>query len=83
MSLSLPFQLKQKPLPNYFEHGVIRFSIKKGKLFFTSKQITKKSSSILNHLTEVKDKEDLDKLLNIKSINELSIFLNTVEANGQ
>ena len=66
MTYSLPFGLKQKPTNYYFEHGVIKFSCIEGKLFYTVKHITKLSNfPILKG--EVRSKEHLDKLLNVKS----------------
>ena len=70
MTYSLPFGLKQKPLNHYFEHGVIRFSINDGKLFFTVKVITKLTNGIIQQ-SEVKSKANLDKLLSIKTLNEI------------
>ena len=70
MTYSLPFGLKQKPLNHYFEHGVIKFSINDGKLFFTVKAITKLTNGIIQQ-SEVKSKAHLDKLLSIKTLSEI------------
>lgn len=67
MTYSLPFGLKQKPLNHYFEHGVIKFSINEGKLFYTIKKITKNSNSTLCKGT-VMNKIHLDQLLAIKNL---------------
>ena len=70
MTYSLPFGLKQKPLNHYFEHGVIKFSVQEGKLFFTVKAITKLTNGIIQQ-SEVKSKAHLDKLLSIKTLSEI------------
>ena len=70
MTYSLPFGLKQKPLNHYFEHGVIKFSIQEGKLFFTIKVITKLTNGPIQQ-AEVKSKAQLDQLLSIKKINDI------------
>ena len=70
MTYSLPFGLKQKPVNKYFEHGVIKFSCREGKLFYTVKQITKTvNATVFNG--EVTSKQHLDKLLAVKSLNEI------------
>lgn len=56
MTYSLPFGLKQKPVNKYFENGVIKFSCRQGKLFYTIKQITKEFNGTL-FTKEVKSKE--------------------------
>ena len=70
MTYSLPFGLKQKPLNHYFEHGVIKFSVSEGKLYFYIKQINKRNSGSLLHGI-VKSQEHLDKLMSIKTISEI------------
>ena len=70
MTYSLPFGLKQKPVNKYFEHGVIKFSVQEGKLFFTVKAITKLTNGIVLQ-SEVKSKAHLDKLLSIKTLSEI------------
>ena len=70
MTYSLPFGLKQKPLNHYFEHGVIKFAVREGKLFYTVKSIRKDNNSKL-FTGEVKSKEHLDKLLSIKDLSEI------------
>lgn len=70
MTYSLPFGLKQKPLPHYFEHGVIKFAMREGVMHYTIKKITKSVNATL--LTgEVKSKAHLDKLLSIKNLSEI------------
>lgn len=70
MTYKLPFDLKQKPVNKYFEGGVIKFSCREGRLYFTIKRITKKSSaSIITE--EIPSKKILDQLLAMKSIDEL------------
>lgn len=70
MTYSIPFGLKQKPLNHYFEHGVIKFSIQEGKLFFTIKLITKLTNGPIQQ-AEVKTKAQLDQLLSIKKISDI------------
>ena len=70
MTYSLPFGLKQKPMTHYFEHGVVKFAVREGKLFFTIKQITKTvNGTVLKG--EVKSKAHLDKLMSIKNLSEI------------
>ena len=70
MTYSLPFGLTQKPVNKYFEHGVIKFSCREGKLFYSIKQITKTGSGSIRN-GEVQSKDHLDKLLSIKTFSEL------------
>lgn len=70
MTYSLPFGLTQKPMNHYFEHGVIKFNIREGKLFYTVKIINKSLNGIL-YQGEVKSKEYLNKLLSVKTISEI------------
>lgn len=70
MTYKLPFGLKQKPLSHYFEHGVVRFNIQEGKLFYSIRKITKTSWATLIK-GEVQSKEHLDKILQIKSLSEI------------
>ena len=70
MTYSLPFNLKQKPLSHYFESGVILFSINSGKIYYTIRKIDKSVNAILVK-GHVKSKEQLDKLLSIKSLHEI------------
>ena len=67
MTYKLPFGLKAKPLPHYFEHGVIKFSMNEGTMHFQVKQITKESNGTI-YKGIVKDKTHLDQLLKVKSI---------------
>lgn len=70
MTYSLPFGLKQKPLPHYFENGVVRFYIREGELHFLIRKITKTSwATILKG--KVKDEAQLSKLINFKSFDEI------------
>lgn len=70
MTYSLPFGLKAKPLPYYFEHGVIKFNMREGVMHYTIKEITKSVHAVLTTGT-VKSKEHLDKLLSIKKLSEI------------
>lgn len=70
MTYSLPFGLTQKPMNHYFEHGVIKFAVREGKLFYTIKQITKKSNSTLMK-GEVKSKAHLALILSFKTLSEI------------
>lgn len=70
MTSKLPFDLTTKPTSHYFEHGVIRFNMAEGKLFFTVKVITKLTNGIVLQ-KEVRSKEHLSKLLSVKSLSEL------------
>ena len=70
MTYRLPFGLKQKPVNKYFQGGVIKFSVKDGRLYYTIKLITKIQNSKL-FSGNVRSKEHLDKLLSIKSISEI------------
>lgn len=67
MTYTLPFGLKAKPLPHYFEHGVIKFSMNEGTMSFQVKQITKEANGTI-YSGVVKDKEHLERLLKTKSI---------------
>ena len=70
MTYSLPFGLKQKPLPHYFEHGVVKFAMHEGTMHFTIKQITKKiNATILKG--KVKNIEHLERLMSIKTLSEI------------
>lgn len=70
MTYSLPFGLKQKPMPHYFEHGVIKFNVREGVLHYTIKQITKKTNAVLLNGI-VKSKDHLQQLLAVKSLNDI------------
>lgn len=70
MTYSLPFGLKQKPVNKYFEGGVIKFSCREGKLYYTIKQITKTGSGDIRG-GQVGSKTHLDKLLSIKTFNDI------------
>lgn len=70
MTYSLPFELKQKPLPHYFDGGVIKFSCREGILYYTVKQIEKTLSGTLTS-GRVESKEHLDKILNVKTLYEI------------
>lgn len=70
MTYSLPFGLKQKPLPHYFEHGVVKFNMQEGVMHFQVKQITKQMNGTI-YRGIVKSKQHLDKLLAVKSLNEI------------
>ena len=70
MTYSLPFGLKQKPTNHYFEHGLVKFNVREGTMYYTIKRITKRSNSTLLN-GKVASKEHLDKLLSIRSIREL------------
>lgn len=72
----LPFGLKQKPLPHYIEHGLIKFNMREGIMHYTIIMIQKPSIRNLGinaplHKGIVKTKEELDKLLKIRSVYEL------------
>ena len=67
---SLPFALKTKPVAHYFEHGVIKFAMSEGKLYYQIRMITKQHNALLlRH--EVKSKEQLDRILAVKSLDEI------------
>ena len=68
--MNLPFGLKQKPLPHYFEHGVVKFNMREGVMFYTITEITTSHRAGLIR-NQVKSKEQLDKLLSIKSLHEI------------
>ena len=70
MTYSVPFGLKQKPLNHYFDGGVVKFSIDEGELHFLIKQITKKGNFTI-YSGVITEKEQLDKLLSIKTLSEL------------
>ena len=70
MTYKLPFGLTQKPVNKYFEHGVIKFNVREGKLFYTIKQITKTGSGDIRG-GQVGSKTHLDKLLSIKTFNDI------------
>lgn len=75
MTYSLPFRLKQKPVNKYFNGGVIKFAVREGKLYYQIRMITKTHNALLlRH--EVKSKEHLDKLMSIKTLDEIP----TIEA---
>lgn len=66
----LPFGLKQKPVNKYFEHGVIKFNMMEGVMFYTIKKITKSINAVILK-DVVSSKAHLERLLAIKSINEI------------
>ena len=70
MTYKLPFDLKQKPVNKYFEGGVIKFSCREGKLFYTVKLISKSLNGVL-YKGEVKSKAHLDQLMSIKNLSEI------------
>ena len=70
MTYSLPFGLKQKPLNHYFEHGVIKFNVRDGVLGYMIVFINKTHNAKLD-IGHVKSKAHLDKLLSIKTIDEI------------
>lgn len=70
MTYSLPFRLKQKPLSHYFEHGVIRFSMRNGTMVFRVIHITKSSKALII-IGDVKSKAHLDQLMSIKNLSEI------------
>ena len=72
--MNLPFGLKQKPLNHYFEQGLIRFSIREGNLYYTCKTITKTFTGTITNNQLIKSKEQLDKLLAVKTIHEIPIL---------
>lgn len=66
----LPFGLKQKPLNHYFENGLIKFNMTEGVMFYTIKKITKSINAVILK-DVVSSKAHLERLLAIKSINEI------------
>ena len=62
-----PFWGKQKPLKHYFHNGVMSFIVRKGELWIVVKRIDKSGHYPL-YSDKVKDKEHLDRLLRVKSI---------------
>ena len=66
-----PFWGKMKPIPHYFEQGVIRFSVREGQLYYSCKAITRTFTGIITNNQLVPSKEYLDKLLAVKSIHEI------------
>ena len=70
MTYSLPFGLTQKPVNHYMEHGVVKFNVREGVLYFYIKNITKSANGVVMHGV-VKSKEHLNKLLALKSISEI------------
>lgn len=70
MTYSLPFGLKQKPVRHYFNGGSIHFECIEGDLRYTVTITTKKTKSKL-HTKWIYSKEQLDKLLSVKSLSEL------------
>lgn len=64
-----PFWGKTKPIPHYFEHGVVRFSVREGILHYELKQITKMVNSTIFRGT-VKDKTHLQQLSNLQSLKD-------------
>lgn len=74
--MKLPFGLKQKPLPHYIEHGLIKFNIREGTMYYTVRMIKKpnKTYSGINALLikgDVRNSLHLEQLLKYKSINEI------------
>lgn len=67
--MNLPFGLKQKPLAHYVTHGVIKFSCKEGKLFYTWIWITNQARGTIRQ-GEVTSKEHLKHLLSIKHVDD-------------
>lgn len=70
MTYSLPFGLKQKPLNHYFEHGVVKFNVQNGTMYYTVKQITKTINATVFR-GEVKSKAHLDKIMSIKKLSDI------------
>lgn len=70
MTYSLPFRLTQKPMNHYFEHGVIKFAVREGTLYYTIKIINKSINGVLLNGI-VNSKDHLDKLLAIKHLSEI------------
>lgn len=74
ISMNLPFGLKQKPLNHYFEHGLVKFNMREGVMYYTVKKITKSVNATL--LKErVQDKQHLDRLLSIKNLSEVQSLI--------
>lgn len=78
MKYSLPFGLKQKPLRKYFAGGSIGFECREGKLFYVI--ITTRTIHLIKPERYVKEKypkkevkniEHLERLMAIKSLNEI------------
>ncbi len=78
ISIPLPFWGKVKPIPHVIEHGVIRFSVKEGQLYYKIRHITKTVNATLWQ-GQVKDKAHLDKFLSIKSIYEIPSLTEVVQ----
>ena len=73
MTYSLPFGLTQKPVNKYFEHGVIKFSCREGRLYYTVKRITKtRNVSLLT--SRVKTLDQLNHLLSVKHLHEIPLI---------
>lgn len=68
-----PFGLKAKPLPHYFKQGVVKFSMNEGVMNYKITHITKTIKAPLIK-GQVKSKEHLDRLLSIKSLNEIPLI---------
>lgn len=70
MTYTLPFGLKQKPLSHYFAGGSVRFNIVEGDMRYIITHTTKTRKSVIKE-GWVYNKEQLEKLLSIKSIHEI------------
>ena len=70
MTYSLPFGLTQKPTNHYFEHGVVKFNVREGSLYYLVRKITKTGWATITK-GQVRDKQQLDVLLKAKSFNEI------------
>lgn len=71
--MTLPFGLKQKPLNHYINQGIVRFHMIQGSLCYEVKAISKKGNYLLQNGI-IKDKEQLDRLLNMKSLHEIPLI---------
>ena len=66
-----PFWGKQKSLKHYFAHGVVTFQVKENNLFYEVILINKDGNyPLLNN--KVKDKQQLDLILESKTIEQLA-----------